>query len=261
MTATETSAPADLAAGAPRRHIPVWLAIVAASIPMFMASLDNLVMTNALPVIHEDLGATVEQLQWFVNAYTLSFASFILMAVALGDRFGRRTVFAIGIAIFTLASIAAGFSTTPGELIAARAIQGIGGAALMPLSLTLLVGSVPQRLRPLAIGIWGGISGLGVALGPLVGGAVVEGWNWQGIFWINVPVGIVAIPLALFALPNSFGARLRADVVGVVLVGLGILALVFGIVRGNPAGWGSLEVVGSLVVGVVLLATFVIWES
>src|ERR1700712_2546618 len=256
VPSTETSTP-----GGSKRKIPVWLAIVAASIPMFMGSLDNLVMTNALPVIHRDLGASVEQLQWFVNAYTLSFATFILMAVALGDRYGRRTVFAIGIAIFTLASAAAAFSTDPAQLIAARAIQGIGGAALMPLSLTLLVGSVPQRLRPLAIGIWGGISGLGVALGPLVGGAVVEGWNWQGIFWINVPVGIVAIPLALFALPNSFGARLRADVVGVVLVGLGILALVFGIVRGNPAGWGSLEVVGSLVVGVVLLATFVIWES
>src|SRR6195952_3704839 len=124
MTATETSAPADLAAGAPRRRIPVWLAIVAASVPMFMASLDNLVMTNALPIIHKDLGASVEQLQWFVNAYTLSFATFILMAVALGDRFGRRTVFVIGIAVFTIASVFAGFSTYPGQLIAARAVQG-----------------------------------------------------------------------------------------------------------------------------------------
>src|SRR6195952_2611080 len=191
-----------------RRHIPVWLAIVAASLPMFMASLDNLVMTNALPVIHKDLNASVEQLQWFVNAYTLSFATFILLAVALGDRFGRRTVFAIGITIFTLASVAAGFSSSPGELIAARAVQGIGGAALLPLSLTLLAGSVPARLRPLAIGIWGGVAGLGVALGPLIGGAVVEGWNWQAIFWINVPVGIISIPLVLIGLPNTFGARL-----------------------------------------------------
>jgi len=191
----------------PRRHIPVWLAIVAASLPMFMATLDNLVMTNALPVIHDDLGASVEELQWFVNAYTLSFAGFILMAVALGDRFGRRTVFVAGIIVFTAASAFAALSTGPGELIAARAIQGVGGAALMPLSLTLLAGSVPARLRPLAIGIWGGISGLGVAAGPLVGGAVVEGWNWQGIFWLNVPVGIIAIPLALLALPNSFGAH------------------------------------------------------
>ncbi|MES2170768.1 MAG: DHA2 family efflux MFS transporter permease subunit [Actinomycetota bacterium] len=246
---------------APRRRIPVWLAIIAASLPMFMATLDNLVMTNALPVIHRALNASVEELQWFINAYTLSFATFILLAVALGDRFGRRTVFVIGITIFALASAGAALATSPAELIVARAVQGVGGAALMPLSLTLLAGSVPLRLRPLAIGIWGGISGLGVAAGPLVGGAVVQGWNWQGIFWINVPVAVIAIPLALIALPNSFGARLRADIVGVVLVGLGVLGVVFGIVRGNPAGWHSVQVIGSLIVGVVLLVAFVIWES
>ncbi|MDQ1529031.1 MAG: hypothetical protein QOH77_821, partial [Actinomycetota bacterium] len=215
-TATDLRTPDDTTpTPTPRRRIPVWLAILAASIPMFMASLDNLVMTNALPVIHRDLGANVEELQWFVNAYTLSFATFILMSVALGDRFGRRTVFAIGIGIFTVASVFAGFSTDPGQLIAARAVQGIGGAALMPLSLTLLAGSVAPRLRPLAIGIWGGVAGLGVALGPLIGGAVVQGWNWQAIFWINVPVGIISVPLVLIALPNSFGARVRADILGV----------------------------------------------
>jgi EmrB/QacA subfamily drug resistance transporter len=261
MTVTETSPAADVASVAPRRRIPVWLAIVAASIPMFMASLDNLVMTNALPVIHKDLGASVEQLQWFVNAYTLSFATFILLSVALADRFGRRTVFVIGIAIFTLASVAAGFSTTPGELIAARAVQGVGGAALLPLSLTLLAGSVPARLRPLAIGIWGGVAGLGVALGPLIGGAVVEGWDWQAIFWINVPVGIIAVPLVLFALPNSFGDKVRADVFGVVLVGLSVLGIVFGIVRGNDAGWHSAQVLTGLIGGGVALAVFLWWET
>jgi EmrB/QacA subfamily drug resistance transporter len=244
-----------------RRRIPTWLAILAASLPMFMATLDNLVMTNALPVIHEDMGASVEQLQWFVNAYTLSFATFILMAVALGDRFGRRTVFAAGIIVFTVASAFAALSTDPAQLIAARAVQGIGGAALMPLSLTLIAGSVPLRLRALAIGIWGGVSGLGVAAGPLVGGAVVEGWNWQAIFWINVPVGIVSVPLVLLALPNSFGARLRADIMGMLLVGVGVLAVIFGIVRGNPVGWDSFQVVGSLVLGAVLLVAFVFWES
>lgn len=258
---TVTEAIPSTVAGRPRRRIPVWLAILAASIPMFMASLDNLIMTNALPVIHRDLGATVEQLQWFVNAYTLSFASFILLAVALGDRFGRRTVFAIGIGIFTLASVAAGFSTDPGQLIAARAVQGIGGAALMPLSLTLLAGTVPQRLRPLAIGIWGGVSGLGVALGPLIGGAVVQGWNWQAIFWINVPVGIISIPLVLVALPNSFGAKVRADIVGVVLIGLGVLGVVFGIVRGNDAGWDSGQVLGGLIGGGALVLAFLWWET
>jgi len=242
------------------RRIPLPLAIVATSLPMFMATLDNLVMTNALPVIHEELGASVEQLQWFVNAYTLSFASLILMAVALGDRLGRRTMFLAGIAVFTIASALAALSTDPGQLIAARALQGLGGAGIMPLSLSLLSGSVPAERRPLAIGIWGGISGLGVAAGPLIGGAVVEGWNWQAIFWINVPVALVAIPLVLRALPNPFGARERLDLVGLALAGLGVLGLVYGIVRGNDAGWDSAEVIGSLVAGGVLTLLFLLRE-
>ena len=244
-----------------KRTIPVWLAIVAASLPVFMATLDNLVVTNALPVMHKALGASVEELQWIVNAYSLSFAAFMLLAVGLGDRFGRRHVFIAGLAIFTLASAAAAVSTDPLQLIAARAVQGVGSAALMPLSLTLLVGSVSDKLRPLAIGIWGGVSGLGVALGPLIGGAVVEGWSWEAIFWLNVPIGILSIPLAIFALPNGFGARIRADVVGLLLSGLGLLALVFGIVRGNDAGWSSAEVLGALIGGGVLLLAFVLWES
>ena len=196
-----------------------------------------------------------------MNAYTLAFASFILMAVALGDRFGRRTVFVAGIAIFTLASAAAALSTDPTQLIIARAVQGVGGAAIMPLSLALLAGAVSESRRPLAIGIWGGISGLAVATGPLVGGAVVEGWNWKAIFWLNVPIGVIAVPLALLLLPNTFGEKLRADVVGLLLAGLGVLGLVCGIVRGNDAGWDSLEVLAGLVGGTVLLVAFVFWES
>jgi EmrB/QacA subfamily drug resistance transporter len=243
------------------RRLPVWLTIVAASLPMFMATLDNLVVTGALPVISRELGASIEELQWVINAYTLSFATFMLLAVGLGDRFGRRTVFLAGIAVFTLASAGAALATEPSILILARAIQGVGAAALMPLSLTLLVGSVSERLRPAAIGIWGGVAGLGVATGPLIGGAVIEGWNWQTIFWLNVPVGILAVPLILVVLPNSFGARVRADLVGLVLAGPGVLGVVYGIVRGNDAGWDSLEVVGSLVAGALLLVAFVIWEG
>jgi EmrB/QacA subfamily drug resistance transporter len=242
------------------RRIPFALVLLATGIPMFMATLDNLVMTNALPVLHQDLGASVEELQWFINAYTLVFASLILFAVALGDRFGRRTVFAAGITIFTLASTLAAFATDPTQLIVARAVQGLGGAGIMPLSLSLLAGSVDPKRRPLAIGIWGGIAGLGVAAGPLIGGAVVEGWNWQGIFWINVPVGIIAVPLILAILPNAFGDKVRADIVGVLLAGLGVLGIVFGIVRGNPAGWDSAEVIGSLIAGTILLAAFIVWE-
>lgn len=245
----------------PSRRVPFGLVLAATGIPMFMATLDNLVMTNALPAIHADLGATVEELQWFVNAYTLAFASLILFAVGLGDRLGRRTIFLAGIVVFTVASVLAALSTDPAQLIAARALQGLGGAGIMPLSLSLLAGSVEARLRPLAIGVWGGIAGLGVAAGPLIGGAVVEGWSWEAIFWINVPVGILVLPLILFTLPNTLGARLRLDVPGVLLAGLGVLGLVYGIVRGNDAGWDSLEVVGSLIVGAALVAAFVVWES
>jgi EmrB/QacA subfamily drug resistance transporter len=240
---------------------PLWLVLLAASLPMFMATLDNLVVTNALPVIARDLDAGINELQWVVNAYTLSFATFILMAVGLGDRLGRRTVFLVATGLFAASSALAGLSTEPWQLIAARALQGVGGAALMPLSLTLLAGSVSERMRPAAIGIWGGISGLGVALGPLIGGAVTEGWNWQGIFWINVPIAVVAIPLVLFAVDNSFGERVRADLIGLVLAGLGVLGVVYGIVRGNDAGWSSFEVLGALIGGAVLLGLFLVRES
>ena len=240
----------------PHRHRPFGLVIAAASLPAFIATLDNLVMTNALPALHTALGATVEQLQWFVNAYTLSFAGMILVASALGDRFGRRTVFAIGIAVFGVGSVLAALSTDPGQLIAARALQGVGGAGVLPLSLALLSGGVPAQRRPMAIGIWGGVSGLGVAVGPLVGGAVMAGWNWQAIFWINVPVVLIAIPFALFALNNDRGARVRIDVIGAVLASASVLALVHGVVRGNDDGWSSTGVVVELAAGVALLIAF-----
>jgi EmrB/QacA subfamily drug resistance transporter len=253
--------PSDPPPASGRLRVPVWLAVIAASLPMFMATLDNLVVTSALPVINTDLSASIEELQWVVNAYSLSFATFMLMAVAIGDRFGRRSVFLAGILVFTAASALCAVSVEPWMLISARALQGVGAAALMPLSLTLLVGSVADRFRPAAIGIWGGIAGLGVALGPLIGGAVVEGWNWQAIFWLNVPLGLVSVPLVLLALPNSFGARVRADVTGLLLAGGGVFGLVFGIVRGNEAGWSSAEVLTALGGGGVLLLVFVWWEG
>ncbi|WP_223231081.1 MFS transporter [Microbacterium jejuense] len=251
---------AAASATATRRSRPFALVLAAASLPMFMATLDNLVMTNALPVLHRDMGASVEELQWFVNAYTLAFAGTILIASALGDRFGRRTVFAIGIAVFGAGSVLAALSTDPGQLIAARAVQGFGAAGVMPLSLALLSGAVPAQRRPLAIGIWGGVAGLGVAVGPLVGGAIMEGWNWQAIFWINVPVALVAIPLALAVLNNDFGARARIDVPGAVLAAAGVLALVHAIVRGNDDGWDSFGVIAEIVVGSVLVVAFLVWQ-
>jgi len=244
-----------------RRARPFALVVAAASLPMFMATLDNLVMTNALPVLHREMGASVEELQWFVNAYTLAFAGAILIASALGDRFGRRTLFVIGIAVFGAGSVLAALSTDPGQLIAARAVQGLGAAGVMPLSLALLSGAVPPARRALAIGIWGGVSGLGVAVGPLVGGAIMEGWDWQAIFWINVPVALVAIPLALVVLNNDFGARARIDVPGAVLAAAGVLALVHAIVRGNDDGWDSVGVIAEIAVGALLVAAFLVWQT
>jgi EmrB/QacA subfamily drug resistance transporter len=239
---------------------PFALVVAATSLPMFMATLDNLVMTNALPVLHSELGASVEQLQWFVNAYTLAFASTILLAAALGDRLGRRSVFLVGIAVFGIGSVLAALSTDPTQLIIARAVQGFGGAGVLPLSLALLSGGVPAQRRPLAIGIWGGVSGLGVAVGPLVGGAVMEGWNWQAIFWLNVPVAIVAIPLALYALGNDRGERVRIDVLGTVVSGVGVLALVHAIVRGNDDGWDSASVVGEIAAAAASILVFLVWQ-
>ena len=241
------------------RRLPGWTLVVTA-VAIFMVSLDNLVVTNALTSIREDLGASIEALEWTVNAYTLAFAVFLLTGAALGDRFGRRRVFLAGLAVFTAASAAAALAPSTGALIAARAVQGLGAGVIAPLSLTLLSAAVPADRRGLALGVWSGVSGLGVALGPLVGGAVIEGISWQWIFWLNVPVGLVLAPLAVRKLGESHGPSRRLDLPGLVLASAGLLGVVFGVVRGNPAGWGSLEVVASIAAGAALLVAFVAWE-
>ena len=230
------------------------------SIALVMVTLDNLVVTTALPVIRKDLDATLEGLEWTVNAYTLTFAVLLLTGAALGDRFGRRRLFAIGIVIFTLASAAAALAPTIEVLIAARAVQGLGGAIVTPLTLTLLSAAVRPERRGLALGAWGGIGGLAVALGPLVGGAIVEGISWQWIFWLNVPIGLLLAPLALLRLKESHGPYDRLDLPGLVLASTGLLGIVWGLVRGNGQGWTSGEVVGTLFAGAVLVAAFVVWE-
>lgn len=260
-TATAPELGADLGGGAPRprRRVPAWVAVVAASLPMFMATLDNLVMTTALPVVRADLGSTVSQLSWFMNAYTLTFATFMLPAATLGDRLGRRRVMLAGIAVFTLASIASALSTSSEALIAARAVQGLGAAAIMPLSLTLLASAVPPAMRAAAIGIWGGVSGLGVALGPVVGGAVVEGVSWQAIFWLNVPVALVAVPLLLVATTESRGTWQRLDPVGTLLLGGAVFLGIWGIVHGNEDGWSDPRVLVPLVAAGLLVPAYLAW--
>ena len=232
---------------------------VITSIALFMVVLDNLVVSTALPVIRVDLGASIEQLEWIVNAYTFTFAVFLLTGAALGDRFGRKRMFIIGLAIFTGASAMAALAPSTEWLIAARALQGMGGAIVTPLTLTILSGAVSSERRGAALGAWSGIAGFAVAMGPLVGGAVVEGISWQWVFWLNVPVGLILLPLAT-QLRESYGADKHLDIPGVVLGGLGLLGLVWGLVNGNSDGWTSPQIVGSLVVGAVILAAFVGWE-
>jgi EmrB/QacA subfamily drug resistance transporter len=225
-----------------------------------MATLDNLVVTTALPVIREDLHATVESLEWTVNAYTLTFAVLLLTGAALGDRFGRRRMLAVGLAIFTVSSAAAALAPSAGVLIAARAAQGVGGAIITPLTLTILSAGVPANRRGAFIGAWSGIAGLAVAFGPLVGGAVVSGISWHWIFWLNVPIGIVLIPLALRRLDETYGPAAKLDLPGGALASVGLTGIVWGLVRGHGQGWTSPEIVISLVAGALVFALFVLWE-
>src|SRR5688500_10684675 len=240
----------------PGRAKTLWT-FAGTSIALFMVVLDNLVVSTALPVIRVDLGAGIEQLEWTVNAYTLTFAVFLLTGAALGDRFGRRRLFALGLGLFTVASAAAALAPSFDWLIAARAVQGVGGAIVTPLTLTILSDAFPAERRGLALGAWSGIAGLAVATGPLVGGAVVEGISWQWIFWLNVPIGIALLPLAMLRLRETRGPDKALDLPGLGLVSAGLFGIVYGLVNGNADGWSSPTIVASLAAGGALLAGFV----
>jgi EmrB/QacA subfamily drug resistance transporter len=241
------------------RTRPGWTLVIV-SLALFMTALDNLVVGVALPSIRADLDGSIESLEWTVNGYTLAFAVFLLLGAALGDRFGRKRMFIAGLGIFTLASAASALAPSIEALIAARAVQGFGAAIVTPLTLTLLSEAVPVARRGMALGVWAGVSGLGVAMGPIIGGAVVEGISWQWIFWLNVPIGLVLAPLAVRMLRESHGPSQRLDLPGVALAGFGLLGVTFGIVRANALGWTSATVLGTVVGGVVLLAAFLAWE-
>ncbi|ADB29647.1 major facilitator superfamily MFS_1 [Kribbella flavida DSM 17836] len=231
------------------------------SIGSVMVALDVLVVAVALTTIRQDLGASIEQLEWTVNAYSLSFAVLLLTAAALGDRWGRRRTFAAGLVLFTVASVGCALATSVPLLIGARALQGVGAAVVMPLAMSLLGAAFPPERRGWAIGIFSGVTGLAVLGGPMVGGAVTEGLAWQWIFWINVPVGLLAVPLVLSRVRESKGAVRRLDPVGAGLATLAVLGPVWGVVRGEAAGWGSAEVLGSLTAGALVLLGFLAWEA
>ena len=226
----------------------------------FMVVLDSVVVITALPRMQRDLHASLSSLQWTLNAYGIAFAAGIITAVALGDRLGRRKVFTLGLALFTVASVACALAPNVSDLIAARVVQGLGGAIVLPLSLTILTTAFPVERRGMIVGIYGGLAGLAVAMGPIIGGAVTQGIDWHWIFWINVPIGVIVVPLGLRLLPESYGAPERLDLIGAALVTAGVVALVWALSRANQVGWSSAEVVGTLVAGPVLLIAFVWWE-
>ncbi len=240
----------------PRQGLTVLLAGLAA----FMTALDTLVVTTDLPVLRVQLHSGLGGIEWTVNAYNLAFACCLLTGAALGDRFGRRRMLGIGLALFTAASAASALSTSVDMLVVARAVQGIGAAIVTPLTLTLISEAFPLEKRGAAIGLWGGVVGLAVAAGPVVGGAVVSGIDWHWIFWVNVPIGIALIPAATRLLTESHGPQTRLDLVGLALAGAGLFGITWGLVRSGALGWTSAQVLAALSVGAVLIAAFVAWE-
>ncbi|MFG2649891.1 DHA2 family efflux MFS transporter permease subunit [Streptomyces sp. NPDC048436] len=232
-------------------------ALAITSVAGFMAALDNLVVTTALPSIREDLGGGLDDLEWTVSAYTLTFAVLLMFGAALGDRFGRRRLFIAGLAVFTGASAAAALAPGIEALIAARAVQGVGAAVMMPLTLTLLTAAVPVAKRGMAYGIWGAVNGLAVASGPLIGGTLTEHASWQWIFWLNVPLGLALLPLARLRLAESHGTGAPLDITGTLLASGGLFGIVYALIRGNLDGWTSATVLVGLIGGGVLLALFV----
>jgi EmrB/QacA subfamily drug resistance transporter len=235
-------------------------ALALTAVAYFMVVLDSLVVITALPAMHRELGGGLSTLEWTINGYSLTAAAGIITAAALGDRLGRRRLFAAGLLLFTVASAACALAPSVAVLVAARAVQGVGAALVVPLSLTILTAAFPAERRGAIVGIWGGLGGLAVAGGPLVGGAVTQGLDWHWIFWINAPIGLAAAALARWRLAESYGPATRLDLPAVALVSAGAAGVVWGLVRANEAGWTSVETIASLGLGVLLLAAFVAWE-
>lgn len=244
---------------APHRHPGATLAV--ASIASFMTSIDMMVVTTALPALRRSLGGDVGALEWTVNAYLLAFACLLLTASGLGDRFGRRRIFTLGLAAFAASSAVAALAPNIGVLVAARAAEGAAAALVLPLTLTMISEAFPEESRGRAIGIWGGVTGLGGVVGPILGGGIVQAFDWSWIFWINVPIAMALLPLALRFVTETFGARQPLDVVGLALASLGFLGISWGMVQASGHPIGSVAVLEPIAGGLALVAWFLWWEG
>jgi EmrB/QacA subfamily drug resistance transporter len=242
------------------RAVSLPLVLALTSISFFMVALDSLVVVTALPAIHRSIGGSIAALEWAVNAYALTFAAGIITCAALGDRLGRRPVYVAGLGLFTVASALCAVAPDSGWLIAFRAVQGLGSAAVTPLALTILAAAFPPERRGAIVGVFGGIGGLAVAGGPLVGGAVVQGLDWHWIFWINVPIGIAAVIGSALVLPSSRGPATRLDLPAVPLIAGGAALIAWALVRVGDAGWGDARGMSAFIAGAALLAGFVLRE-
>src|SRR5919204_2102772 len=217
-----------------------WWTLIAVCVATFMLLLDITIVNIALPSIQSDLDASLSSLQWVVDAYALTLASFLLVFGSLGDRLGRRRIFTVGFAIFTLASLCCGLSNDPTVLNLFRALQGVGAAAMFATALALIAQEFEGRERAKAIGIWGATVGGAVAVGPLVGGLLTEGFGWEWIFFVNVPIGLTAIALTELRLANVAAQDAqRIDLPGLAAFSAALLLLIYGLIRGNPDGWSS----------------------
>jgi len=252
MTSEDQTSPGE----SPRR-----LTVALTAVAYLMVTLDALVVVTALPAIHRSFGGGIATLQWTVSAYSIAFGAGILTAAALGDRFGRRRVYVCGLALFATASAACAVAPNAAALVGFRTVQGIGASIVTPLGLTLLTSAFPAARRGAAVGIWGGVAGLGVACGPLLGGAITQGLSWHWIFWVNVPIGAVAAVGAATRLSESKGARARLDLPGLALVSGAVALLILGLVRGAQNGWSRPLTLGGLLGGLTLAAAFVASES
>jgi EmrB/QacA subfamily drug resistance transporter len=243
----------------PKDHGPRWV-LALTSVVSFMVSLDSQVVATALPVIRVHLHASLAALEWTVNAYTLSFAVLLLTGAAVGERLGRRRMLAAGVGLFTAASAACALAPNAGALIAARAVQGAGAALMLPLALAALSAAFPPQRRAWALGIFSSVTGIAVLAGPVVGGAVTQGLAWPWIFWLNVPIGAVMIPLILTRMTATAGTSANLDPVGLILATGGALGLVWALIRANSVGWASPDTVTTLAAGALLAVVFVVWE-